>query len=184
MDIDFDVNEVLRRRLAESLGLDYYARIMNSVNATNVATDRGFQKTFNAFYLVRRNETWRNIYYDLFEKLKYESADFEYIIRYLFEKTGNIEASFSSKMLATLCPDQPIWDHYVVENLGLKLTGRSKEDQLNNAVSLYREIECWYQAFLKTEKAAECIEVFDRALPDYQWINSIKKIDCFLWSIR
>ena len=66
MDIDFDVNEVLRRRLAESLGLDYYARIMNSVNATNVATDRGFQKTFNAFYLVRRNETWRNIYYDLF----------------------------------------------------------------------------------------------------------------------
>lgn len=184
MDINFDVNEVLRRRLAESLGLDYYARIMNGVNATNVAADRSFQKTFNAFYLVRRNETWRNIYYDLFEKLKYESPDFEYIIRYLFEKTGNIEASFSSKMLATLCPDKPIWDHYVVENLGLKLTGRSKEEQLNNAVALYREIERWYQSFLKTEKAAECIEVFDRALPDYQWINSIKKIDCFLWSIR
>lgn len=80
MDADFDVNEVLRNRLAESMGLDYYSRIMNNVRITNVATDRTFQKTFNGFYLVRRNESWRNVYYNLFEELKYKTPSFEYII--------------------------------------------------------------------------------------------------------
>jgi len=184
INVTFDVNEVLRKRLAASFGLDYYAKIMIDVRQTNIATDKDFQRTFNAFYVVRRNESWRNMYYELFEELKDKSPSFEYIIRYMYEKTGNIEASFSSKMLATLCPDKPIWDRYVLENLGLKLEGKSKEEQLNNAISLYGQIESWYRDFLSTEKATECIAAFDKALCEYQWINPIKKIDCFVWGIR
>ena len=184
MNLTFDVKVVLRKRLAASFGLDNYAEIMNRVRQTNVETDGDFQRGFNAFYRVRRNEEWRKVYYHLFEDLKGKTPSFEYIIRYMYEKTGNIEASFSSKLLATLCPDKPIWDRYVVENLELKLEGKSKEEQLNNAVFLYAEIENWYKRFLPTEKAAECIAAFDEALPEYQWINPIKKIDCFLWSIR
>ena len=184
MDLTFDVNEVLRQRLAASLGLESYADIMNYVRQTDVEKDMDFQRIFNAFYRVRRNEEWRKVYYHLFEELKEKTPSFEYIIRYMFEKTGNIESSFSSKMLATLCPEKPIWDRYVVENLGLKLEGKSKEEQLNNAIRLYADIEKWYEKFLETEKAKECIKVFDEALPDYRWINPIKKIDCFLWSIR
>ena len=184
MDLTFDVNEVLRQRLAASLGLESYADIMNYVRQTDVEKDMYFQRTFNAFYRVRRNEEWRKEYYHLFEELKDKTPSFKYIIRYMFEKTGNIEASFSSKMLATLCPEKPIWDRYVVENLGLKLEGKSKEEQLNNAIRLYTDIEKWYEKFLETEKAKECIKAFDEALPDYRWINPIKKIDCFLWSIR
>ena len=184
MNLSFDVNEVLRRRLAESLGLECYVKIMNDVRKTNVSTDKEFQRMFNGFYLVRRNEAWRKVYYDLFETLKAGTPSFAYIIRYLYEKTGNIEGSFSSKLLATLCPDKPIWDRYVTENLGLKLKGKSKAEQLDNAIRLYEEIESWYRDFLTTEKAAECIAAFDRALPDYTGISPIKKIDCFLWSIR
>jgi hypothetical protein len=184
MDLTFDVNEVLRKRLAESLGLDSYAQVMDNVHQTNIALDMDFQKTFNAFFIVRRNASWRKIYYDLFENMKGQNPSFEYILRYMYEKTGNIEASFSSKMLATLCPDKPIWDRYVVDNLGLKLEGKSKEEQLNNAIRLYAAIEKWYEVFLATEKAKECLKTFDEALPDYRWINPIKKIDCFLWSIR
>ena len=184
IDITFDANEVLRRRLAESLGLDCYVKIMNDVRKTNVSTDGTFQRMFNGFYLVRRNEDWRRVYYDLFEVSKDDVPSFGYIIRYLYEKTGNIEGSFSSKLLATLCPDKPIWDRYVTENLGLKLKGKSKAEQLDNAIRLYEEIESWYRDFLTTEKAAECIAAFDRALPDYTGISPIKKIDCFLWSIR
>ena len=184
IDTTFDVNEVLRKRLAASLGVDYYERIMCDAPQTNIATDKNFQKAFNAFYIVRRNEAWRNVYYTLFEELKDKTPTFEYIIRYMYEKTGNIEASFSSKMLATLNPNKPIWDRYVVENLGLKLDGKNKEEQLNNAIRLYADIEKWYEVFLATEKAKECIKAFDEALPDYRWINPIKKIDCFLWSIR
>ena len=184
MDTSFDVNEVLRRRLATSLGLESYSQIMASVRQTNIETDGGFQRMFNAFYRVRRNEEWRKVYYHLFEELKVNTPSFDYIIRYMYERTGNIEASFSSKMLATLCPSEPIWDRYVIENLGLKLEGKNKEEQLNNAILLYRDIKNWYCDFLTTEKAKECVAAFDEFLPDYCWISPIKKIDCFLWSIR
>ena len=182
--LSFDVYQVLRNRLAESLGLFSYADIITRVNQTNVETDGDFQRIFNAFYRVRRNEAWRKIYYHLFQNLKGTDVSFAYIIRYMYEKTGNIEASFSSKMLATLYPDRPIWDRYVIENLGLKLDGKTKEEQLNNAIMLYADIEKWYGDFLETEKAKECIATFDDALPEYTWITPIKKIDCFLWSIR
>ena len=183
-DLKFNAAEVLEKRLASSLGLDQYAEIMQKSKATDISKDREFQHLFNAFYLVRRNEDWRKTYYTLFEAMKQESPAFEVILRFLYEKTGNIEASFSSKMLATLCPERPIWDRHVLDNLGLKLEGRSKELQLQNAVRLYEEIENWYVDFLTTDNALECLEIFNNTFHGYTWISDIKKIDCFLWSIR
>ena len=125
-DLQFNAAEVLEKRLASSLGLDRYAEIMKKAKTTNISEDREFQHLFNAFYRVRRNEAWRKIYYSLFEEMKQGSPNFESILRFLYEKTGNIEASFSSKMLATLCPEKPIWDRYVLENLGLKLDAAAR----------------------------------------------------------
>lgn len=183
-DLQFDPAEVLEKRLASSLGLDRYAEIMRKAKVTDISTDRDFQHLFNVFYRVRRNEEWQNIYYTVFEEVKQATPTFESIIYMLFEKTGNIEASFSSKMLATLCPGKPIWDRHVLENLGLKQEGGSKQRQLQNAVHLYAEIESWYAEFLPTERVASCIEVFDKTFREYRWISNVKKTDCFLWSIR
>lgn len=183
-NMQFDAAEILEKRLASSLGLDRYAEIMNRFRGTDVSADRAFQRLFNAFYRVRRNEEWRNIYYSLFEEVKRTEPAFESIIRFLYDKTGNIEASFSSKMLATLCPEKPIWDRYVLENLGLKLKGANKKQQLQNAILLYEEIENWYIDFMSTDNAAACIETFDRIFRGYAWMSDIKKIDCILWSIR
>ena len=184
MDISFDVNKVFQERLAASMGLDKYQYIMDNVAKTNVSTDADFQRIFNGFYIVRRNEAWRKVYYELFEQIKTETPTFTSILTYLFERTGNIEPSFSSKMLATIFPEKPILDRYVVQNLNMELVGATKEERLKNAIHLYENIENWYEEFLHTNKAKECIEVFDKVLPDYQQITSIKKIDCILWSIR
>jgi len=65
MDINFDVGKVFQERLASSsMGLDKYKYIMEKVKSTNVAVDAEFQRVFNGFYLVRRNEEWRRAYYD------------------------------------------------------------------------------------------------------------------------
>ena len=184
MDMNFDVNKVFQERLASAMGLDQYRLIMEQVQCTDLSENKDFQRTFNGFYIVRRNEAWRKTYYDYFEKVKTESPTFASILTYLYENTGNIEASFSSKMLASIFPEKPIWDRYVVQNLNLELTGKTKEEKLNNAITLYADIEKWYKDFLQTDKAKECIETFDRTLPDYRWLSSIKKIDCILWSIR
>lgn len=184
MDINFDVNKVFQEKLASSMGLDKYQFIMEQVRKTDVSTDDVFQRIYNGFYIVRRNEAWRRVYYEHFEHVKNATPTFESILTYLFESTGNIEPSFSSKMLATIYPDKPIWDRYVVQNLNLELVGTTKQERLKNAIVLYSDIEKWYVDFLKTEKAKECIKVFDKVMPDYKNITNIKKIDSILWSIR
>lgn len=184
MDVDFDVNKILQERLAASLGLIQYKTIIDKVKNVDVSKDSDFQRTYNGFYLVRRNEQWRREYYTLFENVKHKDITFGEIITELYHKTGNIEASFSSKMLATINPEKPIWDRYVLQNLSLKIIGSTQEAKLNNAIQLYHDIELWYETFLHTIKAEECLAAFDKALPDYKWISDIKKIDAILWSIR
>lgn len=181
---DFDVDKVFQERLATSMGLDKYQYIMDYVRQTDVSTDMEFQRIFNGFYIVRRNAEWRKCFYGYFEKAKESTPFFDEIITYLYENTGYIEPSFSSKMLATLAPEKPIWDKYVVQNLDMTLEGKTKQEKLESAIKLYHEMEEWYSEFLTTDKARECIKKFDETFPDYKWISEVKKIDVILWSIR
>lgn len=87
-------------------------------------------------------------------------------------------------MLATISPQKPIWDRYVVQNLSIKLDGTSKEEKLQNAIYLYSEMEKWYSEYLSSEDGKVCIQGFDEFLPDYKWVSDIKKVDALLWSIR
>lgn len=184
MDMDFDVNRVFQDRLASSMGLDKYQYIIEQIGKTDVSADADFQRTFNGFYIIRRNEVWRRVYYELFEQVKTGTPTFASILTHMYEYTGNIEPSFSSKMLASIFPNKPIWDRYVVQNLNMELVGTTKVERLENAIVLYADIEKWYENFLRTDKAKECVEIFDRAMPDYKHISNIKKIDSILWSIR
>ena len=70
MDMNFDVTKVFQDRLAESMGLDKYQYIMEQVGKTDISQDSDFQRTFNGFYVVRRNEAWRKVYYEYFERVK------------------------------------------------------------------------------------------------------------------
>lgn len=174
-----NAKEVLQAQLARGLGLGRYAEIMHGDPASP-----DFQRAFNGYYRIRRNEEWRQHYYDLFVKAKAERYSFEQIITELYRLTGNAEASFSSKMLATIDASMPIWDQYVLQNLSLELTGKSQEEKLQNAVVLYDRILRWYNDYLTTEEARENIMEFDRLLPEYAWVSDTKKIDCLLWSKR
>lgn len=182
--MQINVKEILEKRLAESLGLDKYRYIMDHVLEVDISKDKDFQRVFNGFYIVRRNEEWREIYYDYFERMKDKEVSFSEIINYLYEKTGNIEPSFSSKMLATIDSQKPIWDRYVVQNLNIKLDGGTKEEKIENAIQLYAEMEKWYAEYMASDDGKACIQGFNDALPTYKWVSDIKKIDALLWSIR
>ena len=180
-----DPSQIIQQRPVAGMGLDKYKVIEDQVHKVNVAIDADFQRTFNGFYIVRRNEDWRKVYYDLFERVK-DSGDvsFPYILEELYRLTGNVEASFASKLLATLKPEMPIWDRYVVQNLNIKVPSASDPDRIRKVEELYDGMVNWYADFLKTENARECIAKFDEVLPDYAWLSDVKKIDFFLWSIR
>ncbi len=174
-----DAKKILQSQLARSLGLDRYAEIM-----AGDPMSPDFQRTFNGYYRIRRNEAWRRQYYALFAKARSEGFSFAQIITELYQLTGNVEASFSSKMLATIDASKPIWDQYVLQNLGLELAGKTQEEKLQNAVALYDQIEKMYADYLTTDEAQSSITAFDQLLPDYAWISDTKKIDCLLWSKR
>lgn len=174
------------RMVAKALNLDAYCWIMDRVRQTDVSQDADFQRIYDYFYRVRRNETWRDAYFTYFEQAKgIPELTFETVLTELFLLTGQIEASFSSKLLATLNPEMPIWDQYVLKNLGMKMPlGGSKDTQLKAAIKLYREICQWYREYLGTEEASVCIHALDKLLPSDVQLSDVKKVDYILWSHR
>jgi hypothetical protein len=112
-----------------------------------------------------------------------ENIDFGMIQLRLWQATGFVESSFSSKMLATLDPSKPIWDANVLKMLKMKapISG-TPETRMSLAVVIYDRICRWYEEFMKMETAAQMIERFDRELPEMTEISAVKKIDFILWA--
>lgn len=164
--------------------IERYDWLIKNLHTTNVEYNREYQRIYNRFYIVRRNTSWQQIYYPLFEKEKNCEPSFESIILEIWNKTGRIEASFSSKMVATINTNMPVWDKYVLQNLHLKLVGYEKEQRLNNAIMLYDKITQYYREFLQTAEAYKAIDIFDQFLSAYKWFTPTKKIDLILWQSR
>ena len=182
--IHLSAGKILEYQLTKSLGLDLYEEILTVAPVTDVSQSQEFQKKFNAFYRIRRNAEWRKDYYELFELAKKGHYSFDDVISLLYVRTGNIEASFSSKMIATIDPEKPIWDQYVLQNLGLTLKGKTPREKIDNAAEIYHRIENWYAEYLKTEEAHRNIVEFDQWLPSYTWLTDVKKIDYLLCGMR
>ena len=181
-----EIGEALRRLRNRKSDLVKYRDLQEQFSAVSVAENKTFQKTFTAFYRLRRDDEWRHYYFSLFEEYKKRKdvPSFGEIQLRLFQHCGQVESSFSSKMLATLDPNMPIWDSYILKNLGLNINGRTKEERLSYAVVLYGSICNWYTDFLKTDEAKEMLELFNETFPEFNHFTTVKKIDFILWAMR
>ena len=179
MDITKAGQELLKR----ARDVEKYANILELYKTSSIRNDEFFQKKFNAFYRVRRGAEWRKIFYEIFDRNKSSIQTFEEVLIELYEKTGNIEGSYTSKLLATVNPNLPIWDQYVLKNIGLKLTGATKEDRIKNAIGLYAIMLKWYEEFLLSVEGRECIKEFNNRFPQYNYFTSIKKVDFILFFV-
>ena len=155
----------------KTLRIAKYAYIIKNINNTNITSNPDFQKTFNGFFKVRRNA-------------KNEPLTFRQVITEIYNKTGRIEASFTSKLLASIDTDKPIWDKYVLENLGLVPSGKNPHERIENACKIYDALTKWYYNFLRSDEGKKCIMEFNKKMPDYSWISNTKKIDFLIWRTR
>jgi hypothetical protein len=177
--------EILTDMIKQSFGIERYAYIVSEIHKRDISQDLDYQRTYNAFYVVRRNAKWRKIYFDYFEKQKNnKKLSFEEVIQYLYKRTGLVESSFSSKLLSTINPQMPIWDLYVLKNLGLETKVGKPLYKLEQSVRLYREINDYYLGLSESKWGKEVIATFDKVLPSFKFISSVKKIDFFVWKIR
>ena len=171
--------EMLLDRVA--VGITKYNKIMAQVYAIDVSADSEFQKFYNGFYRMRqRTADFYQTYYAFLEQNKGNpDLTFEEILTYLYEKTGAVHASFSSKLLATVNPNMPIWDKFVLQNLGLRTPYTYQKDRLQKTVQLYQQICDWYES----EQAKEKLREFNELFPNVD-ISDVKKIDFILWATR
>lgn len=79
--------------------VDKYLRIQDILMNTDVSKDKVFQKSFKGFYRIRRNDDWCKIYFKLLEQQKTSQKSFSELLRIIFNETGRVEASFTSKLV-------------------------------------------------------------------------------------
>ena len=111
------------------------------------------------------------------------TLSFEEIFLFIQKESGRCESSFCSKLLATLDPNKPVWDMYVLENLGIKKIYSTASNREQKIVAAYNQICEWYEDFLKTDDAKLIIEIFDEMFPNVN-VTDTKKVDLFLWQCR
>ena len=87
-------------------------------------------------------------------------------------------------MIATINPNNPIWDQYILNNLDITLKEKTKDNRILEAIKTYENIKSWYKEFIISTVGKNLIRKFDDVLPEYTNVSSIKKIDCFLWQNR
>jgi hypothetical protein len=167
-------------------GTGKYSQIMRLVMISNVQTDKCFQKAFNGFYRIRqRSNSFYRALYGYLEKNKNKKTSFEQTLVFFYRKFKRFEPSFSSKIVATINPNFPVWDSVVINKLRIKVPERhlSQEVRFKKTVKIYGDIVKWYVDFLKTKEARRIIKIFDKMI-DTPNITDTKKIDLIIWQTR
>ena len=179
-----DIDDAKRALPKIRPGLYSYLELMRMFPNVDVSVDTNFQKKFNGFYKMRqRPRSWYELYFDLMQTLRNEETSFGCILKVLHERSGRMEASFCSKMLATIDPSKPVIDRYVLENVGLKMPYYSSKNRFGKLLEIYDKLCAWYENVLRSDEGVSVIDMFDDMYGD-QGITDLKKIDLVLWQIR
>jgi hypothetical protein len=166
-------------------GINKYLIIMNQFLEVDVSKDDKFQRRFNHFYKIRQKpKDWYKTYYQYMEAMKGEEVSFSRVLNYFHAELDRYEASFSSKFVATHNPEMPIWDRFVLENIGLKAPAYNAKNRLHKIEATYQKIIEWYSIYLHTDKGKLIIKKFNELVDKSDSISDVKKIDFYLWQKR
>lgn len=184
--INITIEQVKNALPKINTGLKKYSELIKAFSAVDVAANKDFQRKFIGFFRMgRRSAEYYKMFFDFMQKQKSNLFDFETTLKFLYEKTNRIEASFCSKMVSIINPNMPVIDSFVMGHLKLKYPNsyKSAAVRINEWIMIYQKIcEC-YTSFLVTDKAKEFIQLFDSQYSNTS-ITDVKKIDLILWQSR
>ena len=183
MKIQLRRDEVDRALRKVGPGLAKYCWLQAELRQRDIANDAEFQRRFNGFYRVRRNHEWRQMFFRLLERSKAGPRSFDSTLRALQKQTGHVEASFASKLVATIDPLQPVIDAVVLKNVGLRLPAATASRRLERTVELHDALSTLYSDFLGTDSGQFVVARFDATYPKVG-VTNVKKPDLVLWQAR
>jgi hypothetical protein len=166
-----------------AVGLEKYCWLQEELLRRDVSLDPEYRRRFIGFYRVRRRTDWLRVFFDTLQARKTNGISFQEALEVLASETGRIEASFASKLVATIDPDQPVIDSIVLRNVGLRLPARTAKTRMADIVALHRQLGQWYKEQLSSEVGAAAVRAFRTAYPNAQ-ITDTKLLDLVLWQIR
>lgn len=163
------------------IGIERYRFIMEKVQQVDVSVDKDFQKTYENFYtLGRYPKEFRLDYFAYMERGKKEKPSFEEALSY-FLKYGTLEVSFSSKLVHTLDPEQPIWDQNVTDkHFGYKIPACRTKDREKKVLDRYMRYKNDFLTYVASDDGKLIIRAFDEAFPKTGFTD-LKKVDFVLW---
>ncbi len=126
---------------------------------------------------------WRREYFALMQSAKEAGIDFPIALGEIKRRTGLIEASFASKLVATLQPSTPVIDKFVLKNFGLALPARASAQRETRVIEVYRRVCASFERLLGEPTGDLIVRCSDRRFPGHE-ITPIKKVDLVLWQTR
>jgi hypothetical protein len=180
------------RHLAQHAGaaITRYLRIAEEALRLDVTAPEAtaFRRLFNGYYGVRRAEVWRIEFYSVFENLKSHQGipdeRFALAINQLQERTGRIEASFASKIVATLDPSAPVIDS-IVSGFLARYGLQARSAGLAAAIGYYGEMRQVLEELTKCSFITIWANQFDASFAQLEGavgISPMKKLDFLIWS--
>ena len=183
-DFKIDISKISQSLLEKQPRIKKYFAIMDKFSDPNFKEDVEFRKLFNDFYKIRqRPKEFYDLLYFYLENKKNTNVKYEDILNYFQVEYGSLEKSFSSKVLATINPDMPVWDSEVLKKLDMTAPTINTKNRFEKTVEMYYEIVEWYKEYMETYNAKEAINEFDKVFQNNE-VTRVKKIDLILWSIR
>ncbi len=197
------IRESLKSRVD---GIKTYEKLMKRIDKIKEGKDEideDFKKDYRNFYKMNIAKSLKEEFYNKYfgymkEQIKNDSLEFGIILKEFYKDFPNrVEASFSSKLLATINPDKPVWDKNVLNNLRdlgysdiIKIPKSRNDDknkQIDETIDMYNKLEHILNTeYLETDEGKRYIEIFNDTLEKYgidvSYIKTIKKIDLILWS--
>ena len=191
--INFNKQPISSGRIKKALkntrvktGLEKYVFIMKSLKKVDASKDFSFQKIYKGFYRVRRNDDFCKYYFSLMEIYKESKTTpvFSELLKLFFVKFQKLEASFISKMLATIDDNLPVYDRNVLAILQIKKPNNllSANDRYIKICDIYSMLRQWYSYFIPSEEGKKWLNLFNGEFPN-SGISSVKKIDLILWAL-
>lgn len=164
-------------------GLTTYLWLQRQVRACDVSKNEEFQRRYSGFYRVRRDFKWRLGYFSLLESSKLKGIEFPEALGEINRHCRRIEASFASKLVATLDPSKPVIDKFVLEYFELRLPRWGVQGREVKTIDLYNKLCVKYRDLMQNPSGKLISELFDVRYPDAE-VSDLKKIDLVLWQIR
>ena len=166
-------------------GIAQYLEIMELFSDTDVSIDKDFQRKYNAFYRIRqRRPDWYEEYYSYMQSQKGQHPTFSLVLRHLYSILGRYEPSFSSKFVATIDVNSPVWDSVLLRHAGIKIPLYTSKSKVDQAETTYKQLQVWHERHMRSDNGRLILQTFEEMVPEYYRISDLKKIDFVLWQSR